>query len=205
MGWELSASAAPCAQVSSAAQTALETLSGVNSAFYPAISSYPSTGFRNGQANIFPSLPSLNKVSSYTLDTMANPAQNVRHHGKMYPLLEWKRWHRRSMKKVSGIQVARIPWSLFTAMAYSNTASNGVLARNPHLITFSFSDIVYFHPVLFAPRRRSHLMSLTIFIWIQWNARLRLSVFCRSFNGSQIIQLRHLFLLVFTIHHWPAH
>jgi len=62
MGWGLSASAAPCAQVSSTAQTALETLSGVNSAFYPAISSYPSTGFRNGQANIFPSLPSLNKV-----------------------------------------------------------------------------------------------------------------------------------------------
>jgi len=136
MGWELSASAAPCAQVSSAAQTALETLSGVNSALYPAISSYPSTGFRNGQANIFPSLPSLNKVSSYTLDTMANPAQNMRHHGKMYPLLEWKRWHRRSMKKVSGIQVAGIPWSLFTAMAYSNTASNGCTCQEstPHHI-----------------------------------------------------------------------
>jgi len=86
-----------------------------------------------------------------------------------------------------------------------NTASNGVLTRNLHLITFSFSDIVYFYPSLVRPKTAFTFDVLNHFIWIQWNARLRLSVFCRSFNSSQIIQLWHLFLLVITVHHWPAH
>src|SRR6266481_4012133 len=134
MGWGLSVSVAHCAQASSAAQTALAIQSGAKNAAYPATGLCPSTGFRNGLDNAFQSPPFLIKASSYTWDTMANPAQHTGSHGKMCPLLEKKRQHRRYMKMDPGTWVARILWSLLTAMAFSCIQWCACTGSSPHHI-----------------------------------------------------------------------
>jgi len=44
-------------------------------------------------------------------------------------------------------------------------------------ITSNFSGMVYFWPVLSAPRPLSLFMCLTIFTWMPWNSRLLVGVF----------------------------
>jgi len=65
----------------------------------------------------------------------------------------------------------KILLSLLTAMGFSITKSNGVLAQDLPHITSNCSDMVCFEPVSSSPRLISHLMYLTIFTWMPWNAR----------------------------------
>src|SRR5882672_12856629 len=107
---------------------------------------------------------------------MDNPAQSIGTPGMMMcQWLELKK--RRSRRRIYlnmflRLWVVRTLLSLLTVMGFSITASNGVLAWDLPPITFNCSDMVCFQPVSSAPRLLSHFQFLTIFTWMQWNARL---------------------------------
>src|SRR5882672_6574579 len=175
MVWGSSVPPALCVQVSSAAQTVLVIQSGEKVVVYKATCPYPSTRSRSGMANVLLSHLFLNKGFSCTWDTMDNPAQSRRTPGIMCQWLEQKK--RRSkrwiyLKMFLGLWVVRILLSLLTAMGFSITTSNGVLAWDLPPITSNCSDMVCFQPVSSTPRLCAHLQFLTIFTWMPWNARL---------------------------------
>src|SRR5712664_986393 len=106
---------------------------------------------------------------------MDNHAQYRGTPGKMCQWLEPKK--RRSKRQIYlkiflGLWAVRILLSLLTAMGFSITTSNGVLAQDLPPITSNSSDMVCFQPVSSTPRLHSNLQCLTIFTWMPWNARL---------------------------------
>ena len=72
---------------------------------------------------------------------------------------------------VSGIMGSQVLLSLLTVMGFSITIYNCVLAWDLPPITSNCSDMGCFQPVSSTPRLLSHLMCLTIFTWMPWNAR----------------------------------
>jgi len=105
---------------------------------------------------------------------MGDPAQSRGTPGMMCQWLELmkrkSKW-RIYLKMGLGLRAVRILWSLLTAMGFSITASNGVLAWDLPPITSNYSGMVYSQPVSSAPRLLSLLMCLTIFTWMPWSAR----------------------------------
>src|SRR5882724_4426980 len=173
MVWGCSVPAAPCAQVSSAAQTVSAIQSGVNIVVYQATCPYPSTGSRYEMANVSQSHLSSNKGLSCTWDTMGNPAQS---RGTPCMMCQWLEQMKRSKRRIYlkmflRLWAIKILLSLLPAMGFSITTSNGVLAQDLPHITSNCSDKVCFQPVSSSPRLLSHLMCLTIFTWMLWDAR----------------------------------
>jgi len=110
------------------------------------------------------------------------------------------------LKMFLRVWAIKILLSLLTAMGFSITTSNGVLSQ----------DLPTSHPTVqtwssarsSSPRLLSHLMCLTIFTWMPWNARLLVCLsFFQKLRRFTIMQPQHPFLLVFITHQslWSAY
>jgi len=115
-------------------------------AFYPSIRSYPSTESEWTGKYFFQVVPRWNTASSYTWDTMANPAQNMSPHGKMYPRFEGKRWYRGHEEGFLEPKWPRIPVFFSSNDIIPTRHQWCTWPGNPHLITSSFQTCRFFIP-----------------------------------------------------------
>jgi len=188
--WGSSVPAAPCAQVSSAAQTVSAIQSGVNIVVYPSHMSLPFHRIQIWMANVSKVISFSNKGLSCTWTQWAIlPSPE----GIPWMMCQWlEQIKRRSKRRIYLKMFLRVMghqrYSCHCSQQWGFPSPHPMVCFpriSPHHIQL-FQTWSCFQPVSFQPKTASHLMCLTIFTWMPWECKTAGLSFFQKLRGSPI-------------------